>query len=361
MKKRIFSTGLIGIFLLFTVNPFIRALPPDKVIKKIHRGYPAGEKTVLTIQNKYGDVNLENWEKDSVSIDVTITVEYPDREKAQRLLGYLDVKFSGEGNNISAVTVIDSDFSRYSRGFRGDEKKFSIDYTIHAPVYINYNLLNKYGDAFINETGGKVNVEIRYGHLKINKLTRGNQKPLNNITLAYSKGSIEEANWLMLNIKYSRLEINRAKAIAGETKYSKLYTGDISSVVLESKYDTYRFGKLNNLIVEAGYGDIEADEVGKKIMLETRYTGVDVDRIPAGFSSIEVDNEYGHIKLDIDPGASYRLKGSTAYCTIHYPESDRVSRITRTTSSEVDGIVGKDPQPTATVKIKSRYGTIDLH
>jgi len=360
MKKRIFNTGLIGVVLL-SVTLSVWALPPDRVIKKYHKSYPATHKTVLSIQNKYGDVNLENWEKDSISIDVKIMVEYPDREKAQKLLGYLKVDFNIQGDNISAVTVIDNDFSRYGRHFWGNEKKFSIDYTIHTPAYINYNLLNKYGNAFINKIDGKINIEIRYGHLKINKLTQGNHKPLNNIILAYSKGTIEEANWLMLNLKYSRLEINHVSALAGETRYSKLYTGDVSSIVLESKYDTYRFGKLNNLFVEAGYGDIEADEVRKKVMLETRFTDVSVKNIPAGFTSIEVDNEYGHIKLDIDSVASYRLTGSTSYCAIHYPESDRISRITKNNSSEVHGFIGKDRNSVSTVKIKSRYGTVDLH
>ncbi len=360
MKKRIFETGIAGIVFLLATS-FLWALPPDEVLKRYHQAYPANQKTQLNIQNKYGDVNLENWETDSVAIDVVITVEYPDREKAERLLKYLNVSFSASGNQITAITEISSDFSRFSRHFWSNEKKFSIDYTIHAPAYINYNLLNKYGDAFINELNGKADIEIMYGHLKVNRLGRGNTKPLNNITMAYSKGSIDKANWLMLDLRYSRLEINDARALAGETKYSKLYTGDISSVVLESKYDTYAFGKLVNLIIEGAYDNIKADEISKKIVLDTRYTGVNIDHIPSGFNSIEVDNEYGGIHLDIESGASYHLTGNTSYCSIRYPESSRVSRIVRNNSYTVQGLVGKDANTKSTVKIKSRYGTVTLY
>ena len=360
MKKQVFKKTVFFLFFLLPISSLLLALPPDEILKKYHKEYPANNKTVLTVQNKYGDVNLENWDMDSVAIDVTITVDYPNREKAQRLLGYLEVNFSSTENKINAVTMIDKQFSRLSRGFWSSEKKFSIDYTIHAPAYLNYHLINKYGDAFINELSGQAIIEISYGHIIINKLYRGNLKPLNNIMLAYSKGSIDTAGWLMLDLKYSRLEISKAKAIAGETKYSKLYTDECSSVVLESKYDTYRFGKLNNLILEAGYGNIKVSEVRKKVSLETKYTGVTIDNIPAGFTSIDVDNGYGGIRLGIASGASYLLKGSTSYCKIGYPQSQRVNKIVKNNSWEVNGTIGTHKNTRSTVNIKSRYGSVIL-
>ncbi len=331
---------------------------PEEVKKVYHKHYAADKATILSVENRYGDVNMINWEKDSIVIDVVVTVDYPSA-KARDLISYITVDFSEKGNTISAVTNINEKFSgKWTHN--DDKKKFRIDYTIHAPAYIHLRLLNKYGDVFINELSGQAELEVRYGFIRINRLSRGHIKPLNTLTLAYSKGTIEEAGWLMLEMKYSKLEINHGKAIAGDTKYSHLTIDNISSVVFQSKYDEFRFGKVNNLVLVASYGDIKADEVRKKISLETRYTGVEIDHVPAGFISIDVDNAYGGVKIRIDPEASYYLKGSASYCKMNYPEA-RVNRIIKNNSSEVSGWIGTDKNSGSRVTIQSKYGSVTLY
>lgn len=333
--------------------------PPEEVKKVYHKEYVAGANTLLSIENRYGDVNLINWKKDSVVIDVVVTIDYPPVFKGKDLIEYITVDFNVSGNTIKAVTNINEHF--IDKWYRHDDKKkFRIDYTIHAPASINFHLLNKYGDVFINELQGQAELEVRYGFVRINKLTRGNKKPLNSLYLAYSKGTIEEAGWLMLEMKYSKLEISKGQALAGETKYSKLTIGSMSSVVLESKYDTYNFGTLNNLVLVASYGSIKTDEVRKKISLETRYTGVDIAHVPAGFSSIDINNAYGGVKVRIDEDASYYLKGSTSYCKLSFP-TVRINRIVKNNSAEVSGYVGSDRNTKAKVTVKSKYGSVSLY
>ena len=82
--------------------------------------------------------------------------------------------------------------------------KVSIDFTINAPEYINLDLSSKYGSAFIDELSGHANIYVAYGNLKIMELTRGQEKPLNTIDLAYSSGNIQEAGWIKLDMSYSK-------------------------------------------------------------------------------------------------------------------------------------------------------------
>ncbi len=332
---------------------------PEEVKKQYHKEYITGPHTELSITNKYGDVDLINWDRDSLVIDVVVTIDYPAKFKGKPLIEYIHVSFSQSGNTITAETQIDE--NSIDRWYSNhDKKRYRIDYTVHAPAYINFKLLNKYGDVFINELSGQADLEVRYGFIRINRLSRGHIKPLNTLTLAYSKGTIEEAGWLMLEMKYSKLEVSHGKAIAGDTKYSHLQIDNISSVVFQSKYDEFRFGTVNNLVLVASYGSIKADEVRKKISLETRYTGVDIGHVPAGFSSIDVDNAYGGVKIRIDPEASYYLKGSASYCKMNYPEA-RVNRIIKNNSSEVSGWIGTDKNTRSRVTIESKYGSVTLY
>ena len=74
-------------------------------------------------------------------------------------------------------------------------------------------------------------------------------------------------------------------------------------MVAESKYDTYELGVLNNFVVSAGYSNYKVEEITKKFQIESKYTHVKVESIPAGFEKISIENAYGGYKLGIDESA----------------------------------------------------------
>src|SRR5512146_2309879 len=66
----------------------------QEVHKEFHQEYNAGANTTLEINNKYGDVTIDSWDQNKVVIDVKVTVEMPNQEKAQKLLDMINVEFS---------------------------------------------------------------------------------------------------------------------------------------------------------------------------------------------------------------------------------------------------------------------------
>ncbi len=65
------------------------------------------------------------------------------------------------------------------------------------------------------------------------------------------------------------MSIEKAKAFVGYTSYMKLSIDEVSSVVIEGKYDGYTFGKVANLVINTSYSGIKADELTKKLRLNT--------------------------------------------------------------------------------------------
>lgn len=361
MKALKFKSTLLLITVQLLVFTAAFAVGEEEFSKILHQEYNADANTLLFIQNKFGDVDINNWDKNQISIDVTITVDHNNEEKAKELIDYIDVKFNQSGNKIEAITEIDDKFSKWNTFSWGkDDKDFSIDYKVYVPKNIQLDLENRYGSVFINEIAGQAKLSVKYGNLKVNKLSRDNKKPLNEIYLAYSKGTIDECNWLNLTLKYSKLEIEECKALIAVTKYSKLYVDNASSIVCESKYDEYRIGKLTNFVTTAAYTDFDFDEISKKLEVDNRYGSIKVDYIPKDFELIDIENEYGGVDLKIDLNASYNLKGYARYANIHYPDEGRVNKIKESTSLSVDGLVGKDSNTKAVVKIETKYGNVDL-
>jgi len=358
MKKLNYKTG---IFLLISLLLVSFSLSAQEVTKEYHKEYKADASTTLEISNRYGDVVIQSWDKDQVVIDVKVTVEVPGRDRAEKLLSYIDVQFSEGTNVISAKTIIDDKFN--FSGW-GNSKKFSIDYNVKMPVNTALALSNKYGNTDIDELHGLVSLDIKYGNFTANKLTRGNEKPLNRLNLAYGKGSIDETGWIDLTIRYcGKFELTKNKALLLNSKYSKLSIGQTSSVVGESKYDNIRIEDIKNLVLDNGYTEVNIGELTGKLSYEGSYGSFSIERIPAGFESLDVDTRYMGVRLGIDESADFKLDAKVSYGGLKYNEDNFTNnrRIIENNSTEVSGYMGKSESTASRVKVSASYGSVKLY
>ncbi len=358
MKNQLYKTGttLIAALLLAA------SASAQPAVKEFHKEYTAGPNTTLDISNKYGDVTVETSDQNQVVINVKVKVEMPNKERAEKLLSYIDVQFSENDNTISAKTIIDEKFS--FSGWGGESRRFSIDYTVKMPSRINFTLANRYGNTDLDEISGLVKLDIKYGNLTADKFSRGNDKPINYISLAYGKAIIRAAGWLDIYSRYAgEFEIDKSEALLLDSKYSKIEIGETSSIVGESKYDNVRIERINNLVLDAGYSDINVGTLNRKLKFDGGYGSFSVDRIPAGFESVESDTKYIGVKLGIDNEASYQLDAKLSYGSLKFNEDNfqNQKRIVENNSSETTGIVGKETSPSARVSINATYGSVKLY
>jgi hypothetical protein len=358
MKKLNYKPGML---LLLAASVLSFTLSAQEVTKKFHKEYKADKNTTLDIYNKYGDVSVESWDKDQVVIDVIVTVDVSGKERAEKLLGMINVEFTEGTNLITAKTVIDDsfNFSGWNSG-----RKFSIDYNIKMPKLTSLTLANRYGNTDIDVLDGLVNLDIKYGSLSADKLGRGNEKPVSRIAISYGKGSIDEAGWLDIYSRYTTpFEIGKSQALLIDSRYSKFKIGAASSIVSESKYDTYSIEELKNLVLMSGYTTTSVGSIIKKVNYEGSYGSFNVDNVPAGFESIDVNVKYSSVKVGIAESACYRIEGESSYGGIKLNEENfkYQKRIVENTSSEISGVIGKEESPASKVKISTSYGTVRLY
>ena len=207
-------------------------------------------------------------------------------------------------------------------------------------------------------------LDIKYGDLSADKLTRGNEKPLNKLTLAYGKGSIDEAGWLDIYARYSpSISIDKSQALLIDSKYSKIKIGETSSLVGESKYDNINVEEIKNLVLQSGYTSAKIGTLTKKLNYQGSYGSFDVNTIPAGFESIEVKTNYMGVRLGIDESASYSLDAHSSYGNIKFNEDNfrHEKHIVENNSTTLSGTAGKEKEPKATVKVSASYGQVKLY
>lgn len=352
----------IGIGLVLLIAFSVSGVAQEDQVRKFSENYTSNASTLLEVESKYGDIEINNWDKNEVDIYAEITLKNVSEQKAEQIFQYIDIEISKSGNTIHVETDFEDNFFKMVNRLNGNnDGNFNIKYQIKIPASLKVDIYNKYGDLFINELASASNIAVKYGNLKINQLSGSGKENMVTVDLGYSKATVEECAWLKLVSKYSKINIEESKALIVVSKYSELFVEEASSIVAESKYDTYNVGEISNFVAEAQYSKYKFQELRRKLILETKYTDVSVEEIPAGFEAIEIENSYGSMKFGISDQASYFIKGEARYAKISYPENGRVSRFQENTEMRVEGLVGTDSENAGKVRIETSYGGIKLN
>jgi hypothetical protein len=336
--------------LIFILAPH-KASGREEYTKVIKKEYTVNPDAQVILDNKFGQIHCNNWDKNLVAIEVRITVSASSEAKANDLFDIVSI--SSEGT--PAKVEIKTNFSK--EGFSGNSK-VTVDYTVNMPATVSLNLTNKFGDVFLNELSGTGNFNIAYGNMEINKLMNSN----NVIDIKFGKGDIQYITGAMVSIKYSELKVEYAGSLYVDSKYSNLEATKIVSLALG-----FEGGKVDveNTSVVTGtskFTDLDFSHLESKIDLTIQYGNCDVDKISADFSLISVRNKYGDVSVNIPAGTSYSLDADLKFCDLDFPENETnlTQKIITNTSKSFRGTVGKKPNPEAKVIVKSEFGNVSL-
>ncbi len=322
----------------------------ERFTRKFHEEFQTDLNTTVDIKNKYGHVKINNWDNNSVKIDVIITVEADDKEDADEVFNQIRIELKKEDNIVKAHTIINK------LRFKGE---LEINYHVSMPKYLTLYLQNKYGSTFINELTGYVNLDIKYGSLKINNLTRGKEKPKNQINMAYSDAIITKCKWLKLGVKYSKAVVDQSIALIIVSKYSKLYVGKSSSIVAESKYDTpYEIEEVNNFVCNGKYGKYEIEKVNSLLNLNMGYSDIEIGEIGADFESIQLDLKYSNVEGDLPDAVEFHIFGDMKYGDIELPKMQLFNKKRDGTEISISGSTSDNAK--ASITINGKYSNVEF-
>lgn len=345
---------LTALLLLLFAGLSTQLIASEDYTKTFDGKYAVKEGSQLTIENKYGDIDIKNWDSDSVVIKVTITAHTSSQKKAETLFKGIDINMDQVGKTIMAFTEMEKSFKTGS--------KFSIDYEVFMPEYIQISLNNKFGNIYINTIRSKANINLSYGSLQAEKFLYPNEKPLSTINLSYAKATINECNRTKLTLKYSKINIGTSETLIVVSRFSKLHLDNNLSVIADSKYDAIDIMNTESLLVSNGqYSDIKIENVSRSLDLNLRYGNCKVANVLSDFESINIDSRYVASRISIAEDAAYMLEAETKYCDISYPSNSQIIEQEKQNSeSRIKVIVGNKPSPESKVTVISKYGNVSL-
>ncbi len=324
----------------------------DEFTKVIRKEFTVNPDAQLTVSNRFGKVHCANWDRNAVSVDVTITVTAADQQEADKMFKRISVDFTGSPSLVTATTNMQE--IKNSGKF-----KYSIDYMINMPVGINLDVTNKFGDIFINEVQGKARISLGYGNLEANKL--GNSDNL--LDIKFSKARVNWIKGAVLSLKYSEMSLDYAGSLRLDSKYSNLDAEKI--IVLNVAFEGGKLNMENSSAVDSKsrFSDIDIQRIEQSLNLDIQYGSCEVHEMPDTFTSVNIRNKYGNVSIGLGEQAKYSLDADLRFCDLDYPrDKAKFSYSSRTpTEKTYKGIVGGSEAPAAKVVVKSEFGNVSLN
>jgi hypothetical protein len=302
----------------------------DKV-KNYTKTYSANADDILSIENRYGNVTVNTWNRNEFKVDVQIKVSAGSDDAASKILDNVNVSDSKNGSMVSFRTNIeDVKKSWYSVFQSGESKKMEINYTVYMPAKNELVIDDRYGSIFLPDLDGKVTINSSYGSFKAKALT--NQST---IRVKYGNASIESLGNCAMQLSYGELTIGSVDALIADVSYSPIKIGKLhTSAAINLRYGGgLQIGDLDrtvkNLDITSSYSNVDIGLSGDEnadFAIVTHYgdfnygghavtiTGKDADDGEKGYHStksykgyigkgnsgktIAINSNYGNVKFN---------------------------------------------------------------
>lgn len=262
------------------------------------KSYRVSSETTLEVENKYGTILIVPWNKDSVQITADIFLEAKSSSKLRKLKNDVEVTFRGNENYIIARTRIGDGGSRIVSELRAlsntlvSSSTVEINYTIYLPTYINLVLSNKFGDIYIDDLQGDVDISLSNGSLKANHLYGNSQ-----IELIFAKGMIRHLGTTNLRMSYGDLSVGQVEQLDLISKSSELIIETAGVVKMESRRDKIRLNEVEYLYGNSSFSDVTIKDFIREADCEMNYGELNIENILPDFSRINVVSDYTDITL----------------------------------------------------------------
>lgn len=270
--------------------------------RSVSRSFPASHETTVEIHNKYGKIQVATWDKDSVAIEVDMVLTESSSSKLKKLKQDIQIDFTGTNSYIIAKTVIESESGRLASELKsigstisGSNKRMEINYMVYLPAHMNVVLNNKFGDIYMDDLNGQVDIELSNGVLKANNL-KGNAV----ITLSFANGMIKSLGSANMKLSYSDMVLDEVGQLDLISKSSKLNVDSVNVLKIESRRDKLYFKHVGYMYGKSNFTEVWVFDFQNESSLYMKYGELTVEHVMPGFSKLYVESDYTDMTLYFD-------------------------------------------------------------
>ena len=265
--------------------------------------------TSIQIFNKYGNVNVLPWEKDSVRIDVSISAQSKQASKVVKILSTIDCEMTSTANSISARTVFYDnsatfwkDVVSYAGQVINTSNNLQINYTVYMPVSNDIKIENKFGNVYMDNHSGNADITVSNGDLQARNFDGGLK-----LKIEFGSANFQDAGDAQLSINYSDLTARKINKLNLNSRSSTIDMEETGAIEMVSSRDKLTVKSCNSLSGEASFSRIRINELEAMSTMNTKYGELRLNIIARDFRNINIKSEYTDIFLGFNPSDSYSM------------------------------------------------------
>jgi len=312
---------------------------------------PSNQQTALEVTNNFGNINLAVWDKNSISVKITLEVEGYDEKEAKKILDKIDLKTDESSAKISLKTKLNSVNTSSSRN-----KSFKINYEIKIPDSHPIMLSNEFGNIFLTDYSGKASINLEYGNL-----TAGALGELN-LSHEFGKAEIESIINGEFTLEYvDEFTLSKANELQLTAEFSKLEIENINTINFEVEYGNLFIGEVFNYNGTAEFTSISINKLYENFKLDAEYAGgtIALEFVSKDIKSFQLDTEFSKSEIVIESGANLGFETEHSFGTLKTEgKSFNFTKKMKDMSEEsYSGTIGNETaNPNTTLRITTNYG-----
>lgn len=294
--------------------------------KEISNSYSVNSHFDLRVNNMYGEVRIETWDKEEVAYKINIISNGEDLKKVEDRLERIDVSQDESKSKLSLITHIKngrnhekSTFTAFVKSlfngeaFSSGSNHIEINYIIQLPKHANLDITNDYGYIYIGETKGETRLNSDYGGIMAEALLSSS----NVINMDYaSKSDFNHVRQADMNIAYSSVNIEHAGFLNISADYSTTKIDQVKDIRFNVDYGSISVNTGRKVEGSADYVQVRIGEVEELLDVNLSYGGLKVNHIQEGFNYANIHSDYATVKVGIDYSEEFIVNARTDYANI---------------------------------------------
>ncbi|MGN6418898.1 MAG: hypothetical protein ACTHMC_15490 [Pseudobacter sp.] len=199
--SRLYNIILLVTCFAITVPALAHEDPVVEKKKQYSKSYSLSGNDLVSLANQFGQLKINTWNKNEVKVDVTITAEAGNDERAQRILDNITISDGKNGDGVYFKTSTKGN-NKGSRVQSNEKTSFRVDYEVYLPAGNPISATNEFGSTSIGDHNGEATIISRFGSVKAGKLSNAKR-----VEIEFGSMVLESMNNGKLIIKFSSVEV----------------------------------------------------------------------------------------------------------------------------------------------------------
>ena len=171
-------------------------------------------------------------------------------------------------------------------------------------------LQNKFGDIYMDDLSGQVDIKLSNGVLKANRL-EGNSS----IALSFANGMIKSLGSATMKLSYSDLVLSEVNQLDLNSKSSKLNVDKVNVLKINSRRDKLYFKEVEYFYGKSNFTQVWVYDFIRECDVYMKYGKLTIEHVQPDFTKIYVESDYTDITLYFDRETAF------AFDILHHEKS----------------------------------------